>query len=68
MTPNELVGKSYTFDDDSTITIIQVKKKEIDGEVGDMVTYTISQGNNLPRKLVMPYNTFLGTFGHLFET
>ncbi len=68
MTPEELVGKSHTFEDDSTITIIQVKKKEIEGEIGDMVTYHISQGNNLPRKLVMPYKNFIDTFGHLFET
>ena len=66
--PNDLVGKSHTFEDKSTITIVQVKKKEIEGEPDEMVTYTISQGNNLPRKLVMPYKTFISTFGHLFES
>lgn len=68
MNPNDLVGKSHTFDDNSTITVIQVKVKEIDGEPGEMVTYTISQGNSLPRKLVMPYKNFIATFGHLFES
>ena len=68
MTPTDLVGKAYTFDDHSIITIIQVKEKEIESVTDHMVTYTISQGNNLPRKLVMPYNTFIATFGHLFET
>jgi hypothetical protein len=68
MTPEELVGQSYIFEDESVINIIQIKKKEVDGETADMVTYTVAQGNSLPRKLVMPYSTFIGTFGHLFET
>ena len=66
--PNDLVGKKYVFEDESEITIIQVKKKDINEETVDMITYTISQGSNLPRKLVMPYNDFMGHFGHLFET
>ena len=68
MSPEELVGKNYVFDDESAMNVIQVKLKEINEEPNHMVTYTISQGNNLPRKLVMPYDTFIGTFGHLFET
>jgi hypothetical protein len=68
MTPNELVGKSYVFEDGSEITVIQIKKKEVEGETVDMVTYTITQGYSLPRKLVMVYHTFIDNFGHLFET
>jgi hypothetical protein len=68
MTPEELTGKSFIFEDKSEIKIIQVKSKEIENEPDYMVTYTISQGNSLPRKLVMQYKTFIGTFGHLFET
>jgi hypothetical protein len=68
MTPEELVGKSYTFDDNSTIKIVQIKQKDIDGEVVGMVTYHIEQGRSLPRKLVMPYNHFIERFGHLFES
>jgi hypothetical protein len=67
MTPEELVGKEYIFEDQSVISVIQVKAKEIDSMPDHMVTYTISYGTNLPRKLVMPFNTFMGNFGHLFE-
>ena len=67
MTPHELVGKEYVFEDQSTISVIQVKSKEIDNAPDFMVTYTISQGSNLPRKLVMPFDTFIGNFGHLFK-
>lgn len=69
MNPNDLVGKSYTFEDDGTImTIIQAKSKEVEGEPDTMITYTIAQGRSLPRKLVMPYKDFIGQFGHLFES
>jgi hypothetical protein len=67
MTPEELVGKEFVFEDDSRIAVLQTKAKEIDNEPNVMVTYTISQGSNLPRKLVMPFNTFLENFGHLFK-
>lgn len=67
MNPNDLVGKEFVFDDGSVISVIQVKQKEIDNEPDFMVTYTISQGRNLPRKLVMQYKTFIENFGHLFE-
>lgn len=67
MTPEELVGKQYVFEDQSIISVIQVKSKEIDNAPDFMVTYTISQGNNLPRKLVMSFHTFIENFGHLFK-
>lgn len=67
MTPNELVGKEHVFEDSSIISVIQVKSKEVDNELTSMVTYTISYGNGLPRKLVMPFNNFIESFGHLFE-
>ncbi len=68
MNPEDLVGKKYVFDDDSVIEVIQVKQKEGDEGIVPYVTYHIHQGSSLPRKLVMPYSTFIGTFGHLFET
>lgn len=68
MTPEELVGKSHLFEDNSIIKVVQVKRKEIDGEDMSMVTYQIEQGRSLPRKLVMPYTHFIDRFGHLFES
>lgn len=64
--PNFLVGKSYTFDDGSKIEIIQVKLTD-DNRGKFLVTYLISQGPNLPRKLIMGVDEFIGTFGHLFN-
>lgn len=66
---NDIVGKSFTFEDGDIITVMQIKQKEIHNETVPLVTYTIQQGrNSIPRKLVMPYSTFIDTFGHLFET
>lgn len=67
MTPEELVGKKYEFDDGSVIEVIQVRARELDVGTVPVVTYTIHQGNNLPRKLLLPYDTFISTFGHLFK-
>jgi len=62
-----LVGKSFTFDDGSTISVIQIKQKEIDSETLPIVTYTTSHGRGLPKKLQMPYTEFIAQFGHLFD-
>lgn len=67
MTPEELAGKSYTFEDGNKIEVIQVKKTDED-RGGHLVTYLISQGSlNLPRKLVMTIKEFMDNFGHLFK-
>ena len=67
MTPEDLVGKKYVFDDGSVIEVIQVKHREIDNEATPVVTYLIHQGSSLPRKLLMPFTEFFNTFGHLFK-
>lgn len=69
MTPNELLGKSYVFEEDGTvITVIQVKSRVLDDAVQPVVTYNVSQGKSIPRKLMMPYNDFIERFGHLFKS
>jgi len=64
---NDLVGKSYTFEDGSEIKVIQIKNRDYQEEVKPFVTYTVTFGPNLPRKLVMPLHEFIDTYGHLFE-
>lgn len=66
MIPEELLGKSYTFDDGSKIEVIQVKLTD-ENRGKFLVTYLISQGPNLPRKLVMGIDEFINSFGHLFN-
>jgi hypothetical protein len=61
---NNLVGKSYTFEDGSTITVMQIKNRD-EGE--QLVTYHVQQGPGIPRKLVMTMVEFVSTFGHLFR-
>ena len=59
-----LVGKSYIFEDGSSITITQIKT--IDDNI-PWITYDIIQGPGIPRKLLMKYNEFMDHFGHLFN-
>jgi hypothetical protein len=59
---HDLVGKSYVFEDGDKIQVIQIKLRD-DGE---WVTYHVTQGRGVPRKLVMPLSEFMNTFGHLF--
>lgn len=67
MTPDELVGKKYRFEDGAEIIVIQIKPTDED-RGGHLVTYTIcSSPLNLPRKLVMPIGEFVNTYGHLFK-
>lgn len=63
MNPNELVGQNYVFEDGNSIEVIQVKSRSEDIV---LVTYMVRQGPGIPRKLVMEYNEFRGTYGHLF--
>jgi hypothetical protein len=66
MTPEELVGKSYAFEDGNKIEVIQCKRTDED-RGGHLITYNITQGPGLPRKLVMGATEFINTFGHLFK-
>ena len=61
-----LVGQFYVFEDGNKIEVIQVKKT--DENRGDyLVTYHISQGTNIPQKLVLPVAEFLSYYSHLFD-
>ena len=42
---------------------MQIKLR--DGNI-PWVTYHLQQGPGIPRKQVMQYNEFVGTYGHLF--
>lgn len=66
MLSKELPGKSYTFEDGNNITIVQVKQTD-EERGGFLVTYTIKTGPGIPRKLILPLNEFIGTYGHLFN-
>jgi len=59
----DLVGKSFTFDDGDSIEVIQVKRRE----TGPWVTYHIQQGPGIPRKMIMSLEEFMDTYGHLFK-
>lgn len=61
---NDLVGKSYVFEDGNSIKIIQVKLR--DGNIL-WVTYETAMGPNLPRKYVIPITEFMDHYGHLFN-
>ncbi len=51
----------------SVIQVIQIKNRDYDESVEPFVTFTVSNGNSLPRKLVMREQEFRDTYGHLFE-
>jgi hypothetical protein len=59
----DLIGKSFTFDDGDSIEVIQVKRRE----TGPWVTYHIQQGPGIPRKMIMSLEEFMDTYGHLFK-
>ena len=63
MNPQDLLGKSYTFEDGSLIKVLQLKNRED----GLWVHYEISINSSLPRKLVMPIKEFINTYEHLFK-
>lgn len=60
---NNLTGKRYTFADGDYLEVMQIKSRSEDI---NLVTYLVQQGPGIPRKLVMEYNEFVGTYGHLF--
>ncbi len=59
----DLVGQKYTFADGDTLEVLQIKWR---GDEDFLVTYHVQQGPGIPRKLVLPMNEFLGTYGYLF--
>lgn len=59
----DIIGKRYTFADGDYIEVMQIKSRSEDI---NLVTYHVQQGPGIPRKLVMEYNEFIGTYGHLF--
>lgn len=60
---NDLIGKRYVFADGDYLEVIQIKSRSEDI---NLVTYLVQQGPGIPRKLVMEYVEFIGTYGHLF--
>ena len=64
MKNEDLIGKSHTFDDGDSITVVQVKIR--DGNI-PWVTFHLQQGPGIPRKQVMQLDEFVNTFGHLFN-
>ena len=56
------VGKKHIVPDGVELEITQIKRREDE----PWVTYTIKQGNSIPRKLVMKVSEFVGLYGHLF--
>lgn len=59
----KLLGKSYVFDDGDKIEVVQVKRRD----TGPWITYHITQGPGIPRKMIMMADEFNVTYGHLFE-
>lgn len=60
---DDIVGKSHTFEDGDSITVMQLKERD-GNEV--WVTYEVRQGPGIPRKLLMSLFEFSNTYGHLF--
>jgi hypothetical protein len=59
----EYVGKTYTFDDGATLTVLQIKQRDD----GPWLTYETKRGPSFPQRLVMAESEFVKTFGHLFR-
>jgi len=68
MIPEELqkyVGKSFTFEDGNSITVIQIKRRD---EEQYWVTYQTVTGPGVPARFVLEWNQFKEHYGHLFTT
>jgi hypothetical protein len=63
---NDLVGKSYVFEDGNSITVMQIKTTDPE-RGGQYVTYHVKIGPGNPQKLVLPIEEFMGMYGHLFQ-
>ena len=62
MTPEELVGKNYVFEDGNELKVVQTKRRDD----GPWITAHMI-GSGIPRQVTMPYQEFIDTYGHLFE-
>lgn len=60
---SQYLGKTHTFEDGDKIEITQIKRRDS----GWWVTYNIHQGPGIPRRLLMIFEEFVDTFGHLFS-
>lgn len=60
---SDLVGKTYTFDDGVTLTVLQAKRRDD----GIWLTYETRRGPTFPQRLVMLESEFHKVFGHLFR-
>lgn len=65
MKVDELVGKSYMFEDGDSLTVMQVKRRNAEPE-GCLITFHVQQGPGIPRKLIMNEIEFRSSYGHLF--
>ena len=63
LTPQSLVGRSYTFEDGKAIRILQIKPSD----KGHRVHYYQIEPGALEKKLVMEFPEFVNNFGHLFQ-
>jgi hypothetical protein len=63
MNEYNLVGKSYTFEDGNSITVVQIKERDGNEKY---VTYHVKTGPGIPRKLVLSLEEFSNFYGHLF--
>lgn len=61
---DNIIGKTYTFEDGNSITVIQIKIRDANIPY---VTYHVQQGPGIPQKLVLPIEEFIGHYGHLFD-
>jgi hypothetical protein len=59
----DLVGQKYEFDDGNSLEVIQLRWR---GDEDFLVTYHVHNGPGIPRKLILPLQEFLGTYGYLF--
>lgn len=59
----DIVGQRYVFADGDWLEVQHIKWR---GDEDFMVAYLIQQGPGIPRKLILPLQEFLGTYGHLF--
>ena len=60
---SNFVGKTYTFPDGATLTILQAKRRDD----GIWLTYEMTRGPTFPQRLVMLESEFHKVFGHLFK-
>lgn len=67
MIPEDLqqyVGRTYTFEDGNSITIVQIKRRD---EAQYWVTYQIVTGPGVPARFVLEWEQFKEHYGHLFQ-